>query len=291
MILGYSIGGPVFIPKVFNKDKKRLFFFFTQEFAQTKTPATVQTVNEPTALERAGNFSQSVGSTGVLIPVLDPSSGKQFSGNIIPASLVTPLGQAMLNQLNLPNGYVNPAPGQQFSANSIFTGNGYHHHSDTIGRIDANVTKKLTMFFREGIDRDDLENVNTVSAGIGANLNFVPEENEAAHATWTISPTMISETGVNHGSQRYGWRHPEGPDSLYFRTSTFNPPTLFPIPTTGTIYGGNEIPATLPLYEPFLPAETFGGGLTVGQTSYNPGCRRAGWPDPVQQPRLQQRGQ
>jgi len=28
----------------------------------------------------------------------------------------------MLNQLRLPNGYVNPAPGQQFSANSIFTG-------------------------------------------------------------------------------------------------------------------------------------------------------------------------
>ena len=37
MILGYSIGGPAYIPKVFNKDKTKFFFFFTQEFARTKT--------------------------------------------------------------------------------------------------------------------------------------------------------------------------------------------------------------------------------------------------------------
>ena len=184
---------------------------------------------------------------------------------------INPVGQAMLNLLPLPNGYVNPAPGQQYSANAIFTANGYHHHSDTIGRFDANVTKKLNMFYRHGIDRDNLENVNTVSAGVGANVNFVPESNEAGHATWTISPTMISETGVSHGTQRYGFLHPEG-DTPYYRTSTFNPPTLFPIPTTGTTYGGNALPATVPLYEPYLPAETYGGGLTVGQTSYNPGA-------------------
>jgi len=273
MILGYSIGGPAYIPKVMPKwTEKRFFFFFTQEFARTKTPATIQTVNEPTAAERSGDFSRSVGSTGNLIPVINPGTGAQFPGNVIPPSTVTPLGQTMLSLLNLPNGYVNPAPGQRYSANSIFVANGYHHHSDTIGRFDANVTRKLTMFYRHGIDRDDLENVNTVSAGLGGNLNFVPESSEAGHATWTISPTMISETGVTHGTQRYGWRHPEGPDSLYYRTSGFNPPVLFPIPTTGTTYGGNELPATVPLYEPFLPAETYGGGLTVGQTSYNPGA-------------------
>lgn len=270
MILGYSIGGPAYIPKTFNKDKSRFFFFFTQEFARTKTPATIQTVNEPTAAERMGDFSKSVGSTGQLIPVINPATGTQFPGNIIPQNQINSVGQAMLNLLPLPNGYVNPAPGQQYSANAIFVANGYHHHSDTIGRFDANLTKKLNMFYRHGIDRDDLENVNTVSAGVGANINFVPESNEAGHVTYTISPTMISEAGFSHGTQRYGFRHPEG-DTPYYRTGSFNPPTLFPIPTQGTTYGGNELPATVPLYEPFLPAETYGGGLTVGQTNYNPG--------------------
>ncbi len=270
MIVGYSIGGPLYVPKLFNTDKKRLFFFMSQEFTRTKSAATIQTVNEPTAAERTGDFSKSVGSTGVLIPVLNPATGAPFPGNIIPPSQVTPLGQAMLNLLPLPNGYVNPAPGQQYSSNAIFRGNGYRRRSDLVARIDANVTSKLTMFVRYGRDRDDLENVFTVSAGVGANINFVPQSNEAVHATYTISPTMISESGFSHGTQRYGWRHPEG-STPYYRTSGFNPPLLFPIPTQGTIYGGNELPATLPLYEPFLPAETYGGGLTVGQTSYNPG--------------------
>ena len=252
MIAGYSIGGPAYIPKVFNKDKNKLFFFFSQEFTRTKTIGMSPTANEPTAAERSGDFSKSVGSTGVLIPVVDTTTGAPFSGNVIPAARVTALGQAMLNLLPLPNGYVNPAPGQKYSANTIFRGNGWRHRWETIGRLDYNVTKKLTVFYRHDVSRDDVENLFTVSPGIGANLNFVPESGEAGHATYTISPTMISETGVAHGTQRYGWRHPEG-STPYYRSPSFNPPTLFPIPTTGTIYGGNELPSTIPSTSLFCP--------------------------------------
>ena len=38
-VWGYSIGGPVYIPKLFNTDKKKLFFFFSQEYTKQK-PAT-----------------------------------------------------------------------------------------------------------------------------------------------------------------------------------------------------------------------------------------------------------
>ena len=38
-VWGYSIGGPVYIPKVWNTQKKRLFFFFSQEYTKQK-PAT-----------------------------------------------------------------------------------------------------------------------------------------------------------------------------------------------------------------------------------------------------------
>ena len=37
---GYTIGGPVFIPGTFNTDKKKLFFFWSQEFQRRTDPAT-----------------------------------------------------------------------------------------------------------------------------------------------------------------------------------------------------------------------------------------------------------
>ena len=36
---GYTLGGPVFIPGVFNEDKKKLFFFWSQEFQSRSDPA------------------------------------------------------------------------------------------------------------------------------------------------------------------------------------------------------------------------------------------------------------
>ena len=35
---GYTIGGPIFIPGVFNEDKKKLFFFWSQEFQRAQRP-------------------------------------------------------------------------------------------------------------------------------------------------------------------------------------------------------------------------------------------------------------
>ena len=35
-VFGYTIGGPVYIPKVFNTQKKKLFFFFSQEYTRQK---------------------------------------------------------------------------------------------------------------------------------------------------------------------------------------------------------------------------------------------------------------
>jgi hypothetical protein len=66
----------------------------------------------PTALERQGNFSQSVNTNGSQILIRDPLSGQAcsttsaagcFPGNIIPLSRLSPTGSAMLNLFPLPN--------------------------------------------------------------------------------------------------------------------------------------------------------------------------------------------
>ena len=73
--IGYTIGGPVYIPKLFNESKQKLFFFFSQEYQKRfLPPASPTRVTVPTALERAGDFSKSVDSSGNPFPFIRDST-------------------------------------------------------------------------------------------------------------------------------------------------------------------------------------------------------------------------
>jgi Carboxypeptidase regulatory-like domain len=54
---GYTFGGPVFIPKVYNTDKSKTFFFWSEEWRKDVVPG--QTFNKivPSNAERGGDFS------------------------------------------------------------------------------------------------------------------------------------------------------------------------------------------------------------------------------------------
>jgi len=114
---GYTIGGPIFIPGLFNTEKKKLFFFWSQEFQQQTNPPSQHTARVPTALERAGDFSQSVDSSGNPFPYIrDYSTGLPCgpgntagcfqSGGVlgrIPQNRLYGPGLAALNLFPLPN--------------------------------------------------------------------------------------------------------------------------------------------------------------------------------------------
>ena len=67
---GYTVGGPVVIPGMFNQDRKKLFFFWSQEFQRRTDPAAERQARVPTALERRGDFSQSVDASGNPFPFI-----------------------------------------------------------------------------------------------------------------------------------------------------------------------------------------------------------------------------
>jgi hypothetical protein len=68
---GYSIGGPIGKPGGNNK----LFFFYAQEFSPRTGGGDVQQWRVPTALERAGDFSQTLDQNGALYNLIkDPLS-------------------------------------------------------------------------------------------------------------------------------------------------------------------------------------------------------------------------
>src|SRR6266545_2712499 len=101
---GVSLGGPVKLPGLFNQEnEKKLFFFYSMENPQAAQPGGVRKYMMPTALERQGEFSQTLDSGGKLIVIKDPQTGQPFPGNVIPATRFNPNTLAILNMLPLPN--------------------------------------------------------------------------------------------------------------------------------------------------------------------------------------------
>jgi len=108
---GDSLGGPVRIPKIYDGRNKTFFFVTTEGYRMFDAATTVASV--PTQLERVGNFSQSLSTlkNGSQQTIYDPmstnlSTGARtpFSGNIIPASQLSPIGLALASYYPNPTG-------------------------------------------------------------------------------------------------------------------------------------------------------------------------------------------
>src|SRR5437667_3683747 len=89
---GGAIGGPVWIPKIYN-GRNKTFFFFSYE---TSRGSSVQDRLNPTVAPgpwRTGNFSGLTDSNGNPVTLVDPSNGQPFPGNIFPADRINPVSQ------------------------------------------------------------------------------------------------------------------------------------------------------------------------------------------------------
>lgn len=60
------------------------------------TNVTSQSTRMPTALERAGDFSQTLDATGRPVRLIDPATGQPFEGSAIPAGRISPQAAALL---------------------------------------------------------------------------------------------------------------------------------------------------------------------------------------------------
>lgn len=100
---GGSLGGPLNIPKLYQGGSKT-FFFVNYNGARSATPYDAfSTV--PTALERQGNFSQTVYSSGTSaglpVQIFDPLTNAPFPNNTLPQ--LDSVAQGLLAYIPLPN--------------------------------------------------------------------------------------------------------------------------------------------------------------------------------------------
>jgi hypothetical protein len=71
---GGSLGGPVKVPKIFDTNRKKTYFFFNYEGFKIRGGVNKPRLTIPTMQERQGDFSDWVDSDGNLIPIYDPTS-------------------------------------------------------------------------------------------------------------------------------------------------------------------------------------------------------------------------
>lgn len=237
---GYTIGGPIYIPGIFNRNKDKLFFFWSQEFQRQLRPQGRRDVTVPTELERRGDFSQSVDKNGNPFPFIrDTLSGLPCrSGDTrgcfadggvlgrIPQNRLYGPGIAILNLYPLPN-----APGNiGFNFRSQIS-DSYPRREDLI-RIDYNLSSKWKLF---GHYLNNFDSVTSAygSFVLGATFPLVPITDARPGRSFAVSATTIIDPSTTNEAT-FGFSHnqinidPTNDGLTRQRTGLTNLPVLFP---------------------------------------------------------------
>ena len=202
-IYGFNIGGPAFIPKKYNRDRKKTFFFWNQEWRKFVTANTI-TANAVPQAQRNGDFSAL--STPITVPnTSDPAQnaryaalgltpGQPFPGNKIPASLIDPNAALFFGSgaMPLPNTASNQWTGSKSAPTTV---------PETILRFDHYFSDKLSLMAH--YIHDNTDQVTSTSLWSGdtyptIQTNFKnPSWSAVVHVTQTISPTLLNEVAFN----------------------------------------------------------------------------------------------
>ncbi len=197
---GYNIGGPVRWPG-YNKDRRKTFFFFAQEFNRVVTKGEAVNTTVPTEAERNGDFSAlGPGRDGVFgtsdDPVIDPLTGVGFPGGKIPASRINPDSRKLIDLYPLPN-FVGPGAINYTSA----AASRQNHRSEML-RIDHVFTDSFKIYGRWTQDALSLWNpyggtsltaVTTRFPGLATTDGIRPGKNFVLNGTQMVTPSLMQQ--------------------------------------------------------------------------------------------------
>ena len=192
---GYTVGGPVFIPKIYNGHDKT-FFFFSQEFRRviTYTPVTLYV---PTLAERAGTFP-----VAVCANIVVSSNGTQSCGTAAGTTQIntfSPLANAYLKDIfaNVPA--PNPAPGADIHQ-LVQNGRNVYNDTQEFVRIDQAFGQKVNVFYR--YLHDSIPTVEpfgyaggTSFLGAQTTHTVSPGTQQLAHVTYVVTPKLLVDGG------------------------------------------------------------------------------------------------
>ncbi|MBI1761198.1 MAG: TonB-dependent receptor [Acidobacteria bacterium] len=189
---GGVLTGPLWVPKVYDGHNKT-FFMVNYEARRRRDGGIAQTANHPPLAFRNGDFS-SLLALPTPIKIVDPLTGAEFTGNMIPANRISAPAKEFMKFW--------PEP-QRVNANPLtgvnYTGFEQRKLDDdqAFVRVDHNFSEKDKIFGRYAFD----EVTYSVIPGDNPNFTyFVAGRNQNLGTAWIhiFSPSFINEA-------RYGY--------------------------------------------------------------------------------------
>jgi hypothetical protein len=220
---GGTIGGPIYIPGHYNKDKQKTFFFYSEEWRRDIVPSGFSSTIVPSVADRAGNFNDICsGAQATNCPVQpqllhgvpNPNAGLPFPNNQVPiAPGDATTVKALEGLIPLPN----IGTDQWLQDPSLPT-----HWREELFRIDHNVNDKIRASFRYIHDSwSQIYPTPLWTSGTSfptVQTNFVgPGVSMVARLTATASPTLLNEFVASYTTDHItlnlvgpNWQRPPG---------------------------------------------------------------------------------
>ncbi len=212
-VFGFNVGGPVTFGKLYNRDRKRTFFFYNMEWRRLIQGSITNGQTVPLPSTYGGNFGSTVvnvPSTTTVSPVVlfrncpggvAPAGvvqGSPFPGNTIPSCMIDPNATALLAAGIFPA----PTSGTNFNGPSTTP----TPLKEEVVRIDHNFTSKFSVFGH--FIAEQVSQGYSISQWSGANVPTVgdtfgnPSYSGVVHTTYTINPNLLNEVAFNYNGNR-----------------------------------------------------------------------------------------
>jgi len=191
---GYTVGGPVYIPKVYNKSKDKTFFFWSEEWRMDRLPATFDN-QVPSTQERQGIFNDVCPASGSAVNTtsfpdcpVNPVTSAYYPNNTVP---IDPNAQAMMGMV--------PAPTSGSGAESFFTASAVTptNWREELVRVDHNFSDTERIFFH--YIHDSWNTITPTSLWSGDSFpteqtKFVgPGTSFTMHTASNLTPSLLNE--------------------------------------------------------------------------------------------------
>ena len=247
---GVEVGGPVYIPKLYNGRNKTFFMASYEGLRQIKSPSQLGTTF--TQAMRNGDFSAictaGFNASGLCHQasqqIHNPTTLAPYLNNMIPSNQLSGVSQALLQYYPLPN-----IPGTNtFSgpvASNVST-------NQTLERIDQNIGDKIRLFVRYDWQNTNIfgGNITPTSGSYGPAYN----RNLAIGYTHVIAQNIINDF-------RFGRNH--------LLTNNLNYWTVNNLLDAGTKLGIPNFTGDTTFHDPGIPDITVSGFMGLGNAGTN----------------------
>ena len=248
---GGNIGGPVWIPHVYNEARNRTFFFVNEEWRrliQGSAPSTVNTIAASNFPVPGQPLTYAVPSNGVapIVPVtLDPAklalyaadgltAGQPFPGNTIPANLIDQNSVLELNAGTFPK----PNLGTNQFVSSIPQPTNVR---EDVVRIDHTINSKLQLmghYLHDAVTQDYYPPLwGDSSYPTVGSLLLNPSYSSTIRLTQTLSPNLLNETAFLYSGNTIHLSPINGPGGSFVQPAGWTATSFF----TGN-NDGNRLP-------------------------------------------------